>query len=54
MFEPSVGVRIKADPTGYPTGSYVIVTGISSCFADGADLKRQLLPRTDGIQLLGP
>ncbi|MDO8588626.1 MAG: carbohydrate-binding protein [Armatimonadota bacterium] len=54
VFEPSVGVRIKADPTAYPAGSYIAVTGISSCFADGGALKRQVLPITGGVRILKP
>jgi hypothetical protein len=52
--EPSVGVRVKADPTGYAKGSYVAVTGISSCFTDGGVLKPQTLARPGGIRLLRP
>jgi len=48
----NVGIRIKTNPTGYPEGSYVIVTGISSPFADGGYLKRQILPRTGEIQIV--
>jgi hypothetical protein len=52
VWEPSVGLRIKADPSAYPKDSYLAVTGISSCFADGGVLKALVLPRTGGIQTL--
>ena len=54
VWEASVGVRIKANPTAYAKGSYVSVTGISSCFSNSGVLKRQVLPRPGGIQLLRP
>ncbi|MDO8588392.1 MAG: PKD domain-containing protein [Armatimonadota bacterium] len=38
----NVGVRVLADPSGYAEGSYVAVTGISSCF-DSGGLRRQIL-----------
>jgi hypothetical protein len=52
VWEPSVGVRVKADPTTYPKDSYLAVTGVSSCFSDGGVLKAMLLPRGGGIQTL--
>lgn len=52
VFEPSVGVRVKADPTNYAKGSYVGVTGISSCYTDAGVMKALVVPKTGGIQKL--
>lgn len=41
----NVGIRVSADPTSYPTGSYVSVTGIVSCFTSSG-LRPQILPQT--------
>jgi hypothetical protein len=49
----NVGVRVAADPSGYPEGSYVSVTGVVSCFSSGG-LRPQLLPAGTGIQVLRP
>ena len=47
------GIRIKCNPTNYPENSYVVVTGISSCFKDaGGKLRRQVLARTADV--VGP
>ena len=54
VFEPSIGVRVKADPTAYAKGSYVIVTGIGSAFTDSGVLKRQVLPIAGGARNVGP
>jgi hypothetical protein len=48
----NIGLRIVADPASYAAGSYVAVTGISSCFLDGGVLKREILPVS--IQILNP
>lgn len=47
----NVGIRISADPTDYPADSYVMVTGVSSCF-DSGGLRPLLLPSR--ITLLRP
>jgi hypothetical protein len=51
----NVGVRVSANPSTYPAGCYVAVTGISSCFKDnGENIRRKLLPLTGGVQILEP
>ncbi|MDO8585409.1 MAG: sugar-binding protein [Armatimonadota bacterium] len=47
------GVRVAADPASWAEGSYVVVTGVSSCFKDGGALKRQVAPVAGGIESLG-
>ncbi|MDO8585408.1 MAG: sugar-binding protein [Armatimonadota bacterium] len=49
----NVGVRVIADPASWAEGSYVVVTGVSSCFKDGGALKRQIAPVAGGIESLG-
>ncbi|MDO8588416.1 MAG: hypothetical protein Q7T82_15420 [Armatimonadota bacterium] len=39
----NVGVRIIADPAGYPVGAYLAGIGIASCF-DSSGLRPQMLP----------
>jgi len=46
----NVGIRIDADPSGYDEGSYVAVTGISSCF-ESSGLKPRILPTATSILL---
>lgn len=42
----NVGIRIKSDPTAYPANSFVVITGISSCFTDSSNnLRPQVLPK---------
>ena len=42
----NIGIRMKADPTAYPADSFVVITGISSCFADASNnLRPQVLPK---------
>jgi len=53
VFEDSVGVRIKANGSGYATGRYVVVTGAISTF-DSGGLRPQFVPRTGGIVEVGP
>ncbi|MDO8587870.1 MAG: NBR1-Ig-like domain-containing protein [Armatimonadota bacterium] len=48
----NVGIRINADPAGYPQGAYVVVTGVSSVFSDAGQLKRQVLPSE--VRVLAP
>ena len=48
----NVGVRVSADPTLFPSGAYVVVTGVSSCFSDSGALKRLILPRPGEIRIV--
>ncbi|MDO8586484.1 MAG: DUF5060 domain-containing protein [Armatimonadota bacterium] len=48
----NVGVRVLGTAALIPTGSYVTVTGISSCFDSGGKLKRAIIPRPGEIQLI--
>jgi hypothetical protein len=48
----NIGIRIKGDPASYAEGSFVTVTGISSCFSDGGTLKRQVLAPMGRVGLL--
>jgi hypothetical protein len=41
--EQNVGVRVIADPTPYPSGSYVTITGVVSTFTDNG-LRPKVLP----------
>lgn len=50
--EPSVGVRVQANPTSYPKGCYVAVTGVSSSFWENNVSKRQILPTSAGVAIL--
>jgi hypothetical protein len=47
----NVGIRIKTNPTNYASGSYVVVTGISS---PATGLRRQVLPLAGGVQIVKP
>ena len=49
----NVGIRIKTNPTNYPAGSYVVVTGIVSPFSSGG-LRPQVLPMAGGVQMVNP
>ena len=49
----NVGIKVLANPTSYPTDTYVLVTGAVSTF-DSAGLRPQILPQVGGIQPLGP
>lgn len=48
----NIGMRIKGDPSPYSKGSFVAITGISSCFSDGGLLKRQVLASAGQVGLL--
>ena len=50
--DPSIGLRVICDPTGRTVGDYVVVTGISSCFANAAgDIARRVLTTgPDGLR----
>jgi hypothetical protein len=48
----NVGIRVKASPAFYAESSYVALTGISSCFSDAGQLKRQLLVNPAQAQTL--
>lgn len=47
----NIGVRISGDPSSYPEGSYIAVTGISSLF-DAGGLRPRILPT--GVEILRP
>ena len=49
----NVGIRILANPTDYPTGSYVIVTGAASTFNSGG-LRPRILPQAGAIRTVAP
>ncbi|MDO8587904.1 MAG: DUF5010 domain-containing protein [Armatimonadota bacterium] len=50
----NIGVRVKAEPTGYSESAYVHMTGISSPFSDAGQLKRQILPVQSEVWNIGP
>ena len=51
--EDNIGVRVSANPTSYARDSFVIVTGVVSCFKDtNGNVRRMILPKQDGIQKL--
>ena len=52
--ENNIGVRVSANPTSYARDSFVIVTGVVSCFKDtNGNVRRMILPKQDGIQPIG-
>ena len=52
--EANVGLRVMADPRPYAQGSYVLVTGISSCFYTSGSQQPRILPRTGEIRVMSP
>jgi hypothetical protein len=53
--EQNIGIRVICDSTGYQSGQYIAVTGISSCFKTDSDaLARRILTRSQqDIQVIG-